>query len=633
MLAPFRRFLNTWIAKFFFFALAAAFLTWGVNDMVSQIGTSGNIATVGGQAITPTEFSVEFNRTLKQAIAKAPGGALSADEKKALGYQTLYGMIYRAALDAEAKREGIAVNNDALRNQIETDKVFLDSTGKFTRTNYLQILSDNNLTTKSYEDGQRDQMLEAEILDSVEVGAGASAILTDHLFGYEAQNRTADVVLVKTADQPAPADPTDAQLQRYYANHLSSYATPEYRKIKLVVLSADTLASSETVTDADAQTYYKANFATYVQPEKRSVRILVFADQAKAQTLAAAWAKNSDWTAIQKQAQAAGGSAVELPDTSKPDFPTPALADAVFAARIGAPIGPVQAGLGWQVAQVTTITPANTVTFETAEPAIKTKLQRAKASVAIYDQANKLEDAIGQSSDLNQVPADIGAAAAEGTVDANGIGLDGTQAPLPASGGARAAILADAFSQTLNQPAEFKQASLKTGADPVFYAMTVEQITPPAHKAYADVATQVRVDWILDQRRHEAETAAAKMLATVQGGVENLSAVANGTTVIHSAPFFSEGTPSGIPSQIVAPMFATNKIGDASMAETNDGFAVAVLTKITTPDRTAAPEDWNKLRTQLEQSMRGDIESTYTDALRSAAKVNINEARLNAAIE
>jgi peptidyl-prolyl cis-trans isomerase D len=80
-------------------------------------------------------------------------------------------------------------------------------------------------------------------------------------------------------------------------------------------------------------------------------------------------------------------------------------------------------------------------------------------------------------------------------------------------------------------------------------------------------------------------------------------------------------------------MFATNKIGDASMAETNDGFAVAVLTKITTPDRTAAPEDWNKLRTQLEQSMRGDIESTYTDALRSAAKVNINEARLNAAIE
>jgi len=630
MLALFRRFLSTWVARVFFVVLIGVFALWGVNDMVSQIGTGTNIASVDGQAITPAQFSVEFSRAVKSAEAQAAGGTLSANDRKNLGNQVLGQMIYSAAVEAQARRMGLAVSDGAVRQQIWAIKAF-QINGKFDQATFTQVLSQNNLNENDFIATVRKQLLESELLDSLEVGAGAPAELTNLVFGYEAQTRTADVVLIKRADQAQPPDPTDLQLHRFYDNNLALFATPEYRKIKLVVLSTDTLASSQTVTDAEAKTVYNNNISTYVQPEKRSVQVLVFADQAKAQSFAAAWNKNPDWTAIQKQAQAAGGSGVEIDSSAKAGFPVPALADAVFAAAVNQQIGPVQAGLGWQVARVIAITPPSTVTFAQAEASIKSALAREKAASAIYDQANKLEDAIGASSDLDQVPSGIGAAAAEGTLDGNGVTLEGTQAPIPASGDLRAAILADAFSETAGQPAEFKEVPGKNGAASAFYAMTVESITPPAHKSFQDAEAQVRSDWIDNQRRHEAEIAAAQLLTAVQGG-QNIATAAGALPVIHSSPFDRNGSPANAPPQIVDPIFAAAK-GETTMVETNDGFAVAQLTNITTPARSSDPIDWDKLRSQLAQSTRADIENTYTDALRSAAKISVNQNLLNTAVQ
>ncbi len=629
MLSLMRRFLNTWIAKLFFIVMGVAFVYWGVNDMVRQVIAGGDIAKVAGQTITPQRFGREYARSLKRAQNQNNGAALSPEQRKAVGYQTLSQMIYGIVLDHEARREGLAVSDDALRKQIWAIKDFHGSNGVFDQNVFKSVLAENDLTEAAFIADMRKNLLESQLLDTLEFGATVPDQLTDRLFGFEAQTRTADVVLIKNADQPAPADPTDLQLQRFYANHLGLYATPEYRKVKLVVLSPETLASSQTVTDAEARAFYQANLKIYAQPEKRSVQVLVFTDQAKAQLAATAWSKNPDWTAIQQQAKDLGGSGVEIDDTTKADFPTPALADAAFAAPLDGQIGPVQAGLGWQLARVTAITPAKTVTYDQAAASIRAGLALQKAKAAVYDQANKLEDAIGQSSDLGQIPANIGATPVEGTLDAQGLGLDGNQAPLPVSGDARTAILADIFAATLNQPAEFKEVQGKGGVSSVFYALTVEQITPAGHKTYADAAAKVRADWVLNQRRHSAEVAAAKLLAAVQSG----QALALGGTVISSGPIYRNSAPTDIPGQLVEPIFSLGNTGDTTMAETPDGFAVARLTKITAPDRAADPIDWDKLQAQLVQSVRNDIENTYTDSLRAAAKLSVNQKLLDATVQ
>ncbi len=629
MLSLFRSMLNTWVARLFFLVMVVAFGSWGVSDMLSQIGQSQNIATVNGTAIKPAAFLIEYNRRVKQAQAQENASSLSVEAKRGLAQETVQQMIYSAAVDQAANKLNLAVSDDEIRQQVWGVKAFHDATGKFSQTTFQEVLQENGLTSDNFLAVERRELLEGQLLNSLETGAGTSDTLTNRIFAYEAQTRLADVVLFNRSTQPQPADPTDLQLQRFYANHLNSYATPEFRKIKLVVLTPDTLARSEKATDADARKLYDSESETYNKPEKRTVRILVIADQAKAKTLADAWAKNPDWDVIQKQASVAGGSAVEVADTTQKGFPITQLGDAVFAAQPNQIIGPVQAGLGWDVAIVTKVTAASYTSFDAAKADLLATIAKQKAQSAIYDQANKLEDAIGSSSDLSQVPAEIGAAAAEGTLDNNGLDLQGNQAPLPASGDVRAAILTDAFATQLNQPAEFKEVPGKTGGPSGFYALTVEQITPSSHLSFDQAKDKVKSDWIAEQQRHGAETAAAQLLATNNGS----PSLATAAGVIHSKPVFRDGAPTDLPAQVTEPLFGLSKNGDATMVQTADGYAVIQLTRIVSPGPADDLNDWTKLHAQLVTSMRADIENTYTDALRAQSKISVNQALLSSTIQ
>ena len=55
-------------------------------------------------------------------------------------------------------------------------------------------------------------------------------------------------------------------------------------------------------------------------------------DEATARSLPRSGTAGADWAAMQKAAQAAGGSATELDDATEAEFPSAELAKAVFAA-------------------------------------------------------------------------------------------------------------------------------------------------------------------------------------------------------------------------------------------------------------------------------------------------------------
>jgi peptidyl-prolyl cis-trans isomerase D len=58
------------------------------------------------------------------------------------------------------------------------------------------------------------------------------------------------------AAAPPPAAPTEAELHRWYDNHPNAYSAPEYRKIKAVVLSPESLSKEIPVTDEELHTAY-----------------------------------------------------------------------------------------------------------------------------------------------------------------------------------------------------------------------------------------------------------------------------------------------------------------------------------------------------------------------------------------
>ena len=146
-------------------------------------------------------------------------------------------------------------------------------------------------------------------------------------------------------------------LQRWYDNHPDLYATPEFRRIKAVELSPQSLASEITITDADLHAAYDEHKAQYQTPGKRSAQVISVPDEAKAQALAAKWRDTPDWAAMQAAAKDAGAAAIAQDSATEVEFPDPDLAKAVFSAPSDQVVGPVKGALGWFVVKVTDIVP------------------------------------------------------------------------------------------------------------------------------------------------------------------------------------------------------------------------------------------------------------------------------------
>ena len=127
---------------------------------------------------------------------------------------------------------------------------------------------------------------------------------------------------------------------------------------------------------------------------------------------------------------------------------------------------------------------------------------------------------------------------------------------------------------------------------------------------------------------------AAAMTHAVQTGKAFADqAAAIKAEVLHSSPIYRNGAPKDVPGELVDPLFALAKTGDVGMVAVPDGFAVLSLTRITVPDRAGDPLDWDRMRGQLTQTVRSDIENAYSDALRTAAKPVVNQKLVDTIIQ
>lgn len=257
-----------------------------------------------------------------------------------------------------------------------------------------------------------------------------------------------------------------------------SYQSPEFRRVKAVILTPETVAKDVEISDADLRAAWTQRQGEFVKPERRSVEVLSgLPDQASADKLAAQWTTGADWAAMQLAAQKAGGAGAELTDATKGEFPAPELAEAAFSFPAETVAPPVKSALGWYVVKVTKVTPGTTKTFDEAKDTLRTQLAADKATDLIYDRANRLEDLLSGGTKLGDLPGDLGVAALTGTLDHTGMTPEGNPAPLPGSPELRAALIDAAFAAHVGDTAKLVQAP---GQAKAYYAVDVEAITPPS---------------------------------------------------------------------------------------------------------------------------------------------------------
>jgi peptidyl-prolyl cis-trans isomerase D len=626
MLSALRKLTGTWPARVFFLALAAAFVGWGVSGKINFSGGSAtSIATVAGDPIEATAFETSFREAMQRVSQRYPDASqIPPGLRQNVAQQTVEKLVTQKALDDEARRLGVVAPDSAVETQITAMPAFQGVDGKFDHDTYVAILARNNLTPVAFQTDVRMDIVKNQLLRAVQAGARPSDMLVNMVYDYLYETRQADLVSLDYASHTPPPAPAEATLRRFYTNNKQRYTAPEYRHVRLVILSPQTIGRSIPVSDADILAAFKAHKSEFTAPEKRTLQVITADKRDTADALATLWRNGASWPQVEAAAKAAGASTAELDDTTKEGIPAPELAAAAFAAPLNAVTGPITEPLGVQVAKVTAITPAKNPTVADLHDTIKTRIATERAGDLIDARAQKLQDLFAGGAHIDEVPADMGAIGAEGTLDAQGNTPDGTKAPIPnADDALRTAIIADAFKTPKGDTTQ-----LTEGPDRAWYALVVDKISPPSTKPFELVRARVLADWQQDQIHHATEAQAAKLLATINGGQSITNAAwGSGLQVIRSPELRRNQPVKGVPAELTELVF-TLKPNQATMVETNVGFMVAQLATVTRPDKAGHPSELDDVRKGLTKALGDDYLVSYATAVRDATNPTVNAAVL-----
>ena len=630
MITTLRRYLDTWPVRAFFMIMVASFIFWGVGDIVKLAGTSTWVAQVGGQTIEAMALQTEFQRSMAMVSRDLPAGQEpSPDLRRRVANDTLQRMIAQSALSSELRELRIVTPDAAVADYVRAMPAFRGPDGAFSKPVFDSVLRNNGLTEPRFLDMLRSDLAQRQLLGTISAGAAASDLAITPLYMSEFEKRSADTLEFALAAAPEPPPPDDAALQRWYDNHPDLYMTPEFRRIKAIVLSPLSLARDLDATDAELKTAFEQNRTRYVTQAKRSAQVISVDDEAKAKALVETWRATEDWTAMQAAAQAAGASAVAIDDSTEAQFPDPDLSRTVFAAVPGAVSDPVKGSLGWFIVKVTNAVAGREPTLADVQQQVRDQVIAEKAADLMYDRANKVDNLLANGTSFDDMPGDLGLAGLAGTMDREGNTTEGTPAPIPGGTELRTAIIAAAFQARAGDPPRLTEVATPSAGGSAYYALIVEEITPAALKPLDTVQERVLEDWKADQQRRSQEEAASRMLAAVKGGQSFSDAAVVAGLVPRLTPLMTRAQPGeGVAPEVQRAVFGL-KLGDATMVETAEGFVVAILAEKVEPDPKADAAGYDQARAAITRSLSNDLTVVFTEALRLRANPKIDQKKLD----
>ncbi len=235
---------------------------------------AGVLATIGDQQVTVPEVQREARAMVRQQFPK--GGAQASMLLPYFASQAAEQLINEKALVAEARRLGLRVSDDELREELQHGQLgsMLFPDGKFVgQEEYENFVQRNDLTVPQFEGLEKDFILVRKLRALV----SSSAFVGDAEVRDEFDHRNTKVkfeyAVITQADILKGLHPTGEELKAFYERNQASFnnSIPEKRQIKYVVVDSAKMAAATTIHDQDLQAYYDQHRDEYRMPEQVKV--------------------------------------------------------------------------------------------------------------------------------------------------------------------------------------------------------------------------------------------------------------------------------------------------------------------------------------------------------------------------
>ncbi len=601
--------------------LILSFALWGIADVFSPGGVDTTVAKVGDTEVSPDQIRRDFQREVER-LSGLLGTRIDSDQARALGLadNVLNRIIDRTLFDLAASDQGIVVSDDLVRRDIRNIKDFRTASGDFDRSRFQQALQLNGLSEAGFVALTRGDIARAQYLSMIGAAPDAPRRLTEILFAYQNEKRVAEILSIPNSSIPVSPPPDDTQLAKFHAANAAKFTAPEFRKLTYISLTADDLAKEIKISDEEIATAYAARLDEFATPESRVLRQIRVKDEETAKKAYDMLKGGANFATVAKEVAGLNPDQLDLGAMTKAQLP-PELADAAFTLQPGAFTGPLKSVLGWHILNLVEIKPQTQRSMEDARTEISTELATEKAVDSLYQVANGLEDELGGGATMEEAARTLDLPirtipAVDRSGSANSVRVEG----LP-----KGDFLEVAFETPEGQDSPLTEA----GSDG-YFIVRVDSVTPPELRPLASIRAEVINAWQDGQRSLNGKKMADDLIAKIKSGTTMQTLARDmGFTTVTTAPFSRRGNVNGLPSGLVAALFASD-IGEVSEATGNGGHIIARLKSVIAANPVANKKELDAMGRQLTSAMRADLLGQLAGGLRQRYPVSINSASLDA---
>jgi peptidyl-prolyl cis-trans isomerase D len=617
---------RSWIAGIFVALLVISFAAWGVADIFRNPGGRG-VARIGGAWIGTIDFQ-ERLRMAADRKSRDVGKRVTLAEAQAMGLpaRVLDQMVDEQALDNVARKIGLGVHDETLKRLIRSTPAFQGPDGRFNAETYKSLLAQNHLTPEGYQAAIRADIVRSQLQDAIMSGTQMPRGLIENLLSYRAEMREVSYVMLEPSfagDIAAPDKPT---LEKFVATDKAAYSTPELRSfVVLVFRPADFIARIQ-VSDSELMENYKFHEKEYAVPEQRDARTVAFANEAE--TRDAMTLIESHKKTLEEIGRGRGLKDEELAfkASTKKDIPDPVVADAVFASQAPGPVGPINGALAWTIAEVKSITPGRTRTFDEMKDEIRKNLAKSRVDDLIDETVNKFEDARAGGATFEETALKLNLTLVKyEAVDAQG--RDHTGKPIMTQPEApdllKAAFQAEAGADLDPQP-------MSEGGQ---FVVRLDNVAPPALKPFEEIEAQAHAAYDAKERKARLEAKAKALVAAhAKDGMGAVAAELGLAPVTLPAPLHRSGDNQILSADLVDGLFQARPQTLVAGEGVADGkVVIATVLKVDRPSATELAQGVQAVSGQVDVSLAQDAVANYINAARSRLNVKINQSTLDQA--
>ncbi len=617
------------IAQFVLALIAIPFAFVGVDYYFRRDASTPPVATVGGSDVTRAEFD-ELVRQQQDRMRQTMGRGFDPAifDNPEVRYSLVEQLVSQRLLQKQAQEQRFRVTDADLARAIGEIEAFRVD-GKFSPERYRQLLAAQNMTPAMFEQRLREDLILAPLSEPLASGNIVAKSTAERFVALLEQQR--EVVAATVDAEPFAKDVKvdDAAVKAFYDQNQAAFQTPEQARIEYVMLTLPALSAKVTVEPAEVRKQYDDNLKSYSKAEeRRASHILVAvkpgandADRAAARDKAERLAKDvraspARFAELAKANSEDPGSAAQGGDlgTFARGSMVKAFEDAVFAARSGDIVGPVETEFGFHVIRVTGIDAGGTRAFDEVKAEIEQELKRNRAQAQFAQAADQLQNLVYEQAD-SLAPA------------AKALGVEVLQTPLVTRSQVQQLALGNAkFVQALFAPESIQGKrntdAIEVGPNALMSGRIVEY-KAAAPRPFDDVKNEIRRQLVVRGASEMAQQAGREKLALLEQGKSDKDAgVAFGKPVALQR---SQVQPGFSPDAVKRIFQANATKLPAYVGAANDrgGFVLAVNSP---PAGDAAKAEL--AGTRISEQLGRELVNAYVASLKAKAEVSIDQAAL-----